>query len=107
MACMSVLLVLLYCRINPTGLQKQSPFDRIVHQLFIGRLFLFLDRQHGILPNLGCCVSDGICVLESDECFLAIILLQLLVFCSLDQPINSSLSQQITLHLLRSASLSS
>ena len=44
-------------------LEQHFPLDWIVHHSIVCRLFLLLDREHGILSDLGSGVSRGVCVL--------------------------------------------
>ena len=86
-------------------LQQEPPFHGIIHQRLISSLFLFLDGEHRILSDLELGVPRSIGLLQTHEAFLARALLQLLVLRTLDQGIDPSLAQQITLHFLRGARL--
>ena len=102
---LSPLFVLGLWQLLSSCFEQQSPLDRIIHQRFIGSLFLLFDRKHRIVSNLACDISRHVGVLHSHKAFVSSVLLKLLVICTFDQGINSSLSQQIAFHLLRSPSL--
>ena len=91
--------------ILPRSFEQQAPSHGIVHQRFVSSLFLLLNRQHRILPNLARCVPRRVRILQRHKPTLIRPLLQLLIIRPLDQRINPSLAKQVPLHFFSSASL--
>jgi hypothetical protein len=88
--------------IFPSSCHQHLPLHRITHHGLVCGLLLLLDRQHRVAGNLGSRVAQGVCILvQGHETLLTGILFQRLGFVALHQAVQSALSQQIALHLLR------
>lgn len=40
--------------------QQLALLDRVVHHGFISCLFLSLDREHWVFPDLACCIANSV-----------------------------------------------
>lgn len=79
-----------------------SPHGIIHHRLVCG-LFLFLDRKKRVFTDLGRGISSCVGILSLQKGILLGGLLQFLILRALEEVINPSLAQKISLHFLRSA----
>lgn len=81
------------CIVLASRLEQHLPLERIVHHCLVRRLFLLLDRKHGIFPNLRSGVPQRICILVGHEGVLIGILLKLLGLISFQQTVYASFSK--------------
>lgn len=88
------------------SLKQLSPSNGIIHHCFVCSLLLFLDRKHWIFPDFSSCISQCICILRRQKRLLVGRFLQLLVVRSLNQSVNTPLSQEIAFHFFRGSKLS-
>ena len=69
----------------PNRLLQLPSFHRILHITFIRHLFLLLNRQQGIIPDLRHRIPERIRILCLQESLFPAILLKLLVIVSFEQ----------------------
>jgi hypothetical protein len=82
-----------------SGLHEHLAPHRIIHHSRIRRLLLLLDRKHGITGHLACNVPRAATLSLGKSAHFGRILLDRLV-AALDQTIETTLAQQVSLHLL-------
>lgn len=93
-------LLLLLIPFHTHGCEKLPSFNGVIHHRIVGCLLLTLDCQQRIISDFGSSVSHSIGVLLLHETVRPRSLLQLLVFRSFDEVVDSSFPEQIRFRLL-------